>query len=406
MKGSIRDDRELKPSMSGRKPAKGPNLKIKAMIENRHGKPPRVGSTMFVRLPPPSHRQAVVVATKHSMNGAMNHARYLEGMGKGIDGERPIAFSHDKEETKLTHVVKEWDQDEVHYRRVLLRPAPDIDMKEYTRLYVSKLEKDFKMPPGSLQYGAVIHHDSKHEHTQMMIRGRDHLGRKLDICENYAHNIEWRRASDAATELGGPRSYTEVAQSVQREIEKHDLGVTHPELRLGGGWKLNINVIGDRKNPETRGVMDYLRENHAPYTMNFKRTNTEVLVAVVGSFDRAKQMSEYIQKNFGEALTPIQNRYLEQTGLMLADSISARFEPKGDRDFSKLCAKGLPIMKEHEREIKELPLEQKLATAQRYRDHADKELMDRYGEFYGGKDRVNALERLHTLKREDQELGL
>jgi hypothetical protein len=92
--------------------------------------------------------------------------------------------------------------------------------------------------------------------------------------------------------------------------------------------------------------------------------------------------------------------------LMLGDAISARFEPKGDKDFAKLTAKGLPLLKEHEREIRDLPLEQKVAVAQRYRGHADRELMHRYGEFYGGKERTNALERLHTLKREGHDLGL
>jgi hypothetical protein len=402
------DDDDLKPSMSGRKPANGskpPQTNMQKMIERMHGKPPRVGSTMFVPLPPPSHRQAIVCTSRHTTD-LVNHVRYLQELGKGLDGERPIGFSHDQEDVKLTHVVADWKTDEIHYRRVLPSPAEDIDMKEYTRIYVSKLEKDFKMPPGSLQYAAVIHHDTEHIHTQMVIRGRDHLGRKLDICENYAHNIEWRRASDAATEIAGPRPSHEIALSAFREIEKRELGIEHPELSLGGGWKLNINVDRSRKNENTRGIMDYLRENRIKYTMNFTRTHTEVLVASVGSFDRAQSISREIQNRFGEGLRPIQNRYLEQSGLMLNESMSTRFEPKGDRDFSKLTAKGIPLLKEHERQLRGLDIAEKMEIAQQFREPADRELMNRYGAFYGGKERDRALEQVLTLKREEHELGL
>jgi len=409
MKAVIRDiwtGKELKPSMSGRKPANVPPSSLMSEIERRYGKAPRVGSTMYVRLPPPSNRLAVVVNSKHKMAGAVNHARYMEREGAGEDGERAISFSHDQDKVKAVSVVKEWEEDEVHYRRVLPLMAPDLDPKAYAKGYVAKLEKDFKMPEGSLQYVACVHRNTAQTHVHMMIRGRDHLGRNLDICENYAHNIEWRRASDVATELAGPRSYTEIAQSVMREKERYEQGMSHPELGLSDGWKLVINVNRNRHDPATKEVMQYMRENRVRYDMSFATTNGEVLTASMGSYDRMMKAAKELEERIGSHLDPIQHRYVLASGVVLNDSMTAKFIPKQDKDFSSITAKGVPILKEDAKEIKHLPPEQKMALAMNYRDKADRELMHRYGEFYGGKERTNALERLHTLKREGHELGL
>jgi hypothetical protein len=340
------------------------------------------------------------------MSGAENHARYIEREGVGENGERPISFSHEQDEVKAVSVVKEWSEDEIHYRRVLPLMSQGLDPKAYARGYVAKLEKDFKMPEGSLQYVACVHRNTPQTHVHMMIRGRDHFGRKLDICENYAHNIEWRRASDVATEIVGPRSYTEIAQSVRREQEIYELGISHPDLDLSGGWHLNINVSRNRKDPFTKDAMEYMRENNIRYQMNFQTNKTEVLVAKVGSYDRLQRVSEELEQRLGHGLQPVQSVFLREAGLVLNDHMTATFRPKGDGDFSQITSKGLPILKEHARGIKELPLEQKMAIALNYRPHADRELMHRYGEFYGGKERTNALERLHTLKREGHEYGL
>jgi hypothetical protein len=394
-----KNDDDLKPSMKGRKPAKGPNLRIMAMIERMHGKPPRVGSTMYVRLPPPSNQLAIVVNSKHGMAGAESHARYMEREGA-------ISFSHEEEEVKAVTVVREWEEDEVHYRRVLPLMSDNLDPKSYAKGYIAKLEKDFKMPPGSIHYVASVHHNTAQTHVHLMIRGRDHLGRKLDICENYAHNIEWRRASDVATELAGPRSYQEIAQSVKREQEIYELGISHPELGLSGGWHLNINVSRNRKDPFTREAMDYMRENKIRYEMNFQTNTAKVLVAKVGSYDRLERISQELESRIGHGLQPIHSPFLRESGMILSDHMTATFSAKGDRDFSPITSKGLPILKEHAKGLKDLPFEQKMALALRHRDHADRELMERYGEFYGGKERTSALERLHSLKREEHQLGL
>jgi hypothetical protein len=401
-----KNDDDLKPSMKGRKPAKGPNLRIMAMIERMHGKPPRVGSTMYVRLPPPSNQLAVVVNSKHGMAGAENHARYIEREGAGENGERPISFSHDEDEVKAVSVVREWEEDEVHYRRVLPLMSENLDPKAYAKGYIAKLEKDFKMPPGSIHYVASVHNNTAQTHVHLMIRGRDHLGRKLDICENYAHNIEWRRASDVATELAGPRSYQEIAQSVKREQERYEQGMCHPELGLNDGWKLVINVNRSRNDPATKAVMQYMRDHKVRYDMSFATKNGEVLTASMGSYDRMMKAARELEEKVGKDLDPIQHRYVIASGIVLNDSMTAKFIPKNDRDFSNITPKGIPILKEHAKEIKHLPPEQKMALAHRHRDHADRELMERYGEFYGGKERTSALERLHSLKREEHQLGL
>jgi hypothetical protein len=86
--------------------------------------------------------------------------------------------------------------------------------------------------------------------------------------------------------------------------------------------------------------------------------------------------------------------------------MTATFTPKGDRDFSTITTKGLPILKEHAKGLKDLHWEERLEIAQQYREPADRELMNRYGSFYGGKERERALEQVLTLKREEHELGL
>ena len=106
-------------------------------------------------------------------------------------------------------------------------------------------------------------------------------------------------------------------------------------------------------------------------------------------------------------MKPIENRYIESSSLMLADSVSASFQAKGDREFGKLTAKGLPILREHEKAIKDKPIEQKMALALNHRDKADEVLMERYGAFYGGKERAEALERLPELHQtHKKEMGL
>ena len=250
-----------------------------------------------------------------------------------------------------------------------------------------------------------VHKNTAQTHVHVMIRGRDHLGRKLDVADAYAHQIEWRRASDVATELVGPRTIDQMAESILKEKERYERGISHPDLDLSGGWRLTVNVNRTRHDPATKMVMGYMREHSIRYDMNFATTKSEVLVANVGSYDRMIKAAKEIEDRVGQELQPLNNRYVLASGIILNDSMTAKFSPKGDRDFSPFTSKGVPLLKQHAREIKDLHIAQKMERAKDFREPADKLLVERYGEFYAGKERTQALERAHELKLEHS-LGL
>lgn len=391
-----RSDDDLRPVMSGRKPASGPNLKIKAFIEKTHGKPGRGGAGKCVALPGPSARTAIVVSSRH-VSGADAYARY-------IDRDGAETFTAEMEKVSAKEVVKDWANDELHHRRILPIPYGVDDHVAYVRGFAKKLEEAYGT---EIKWVASAHRDTESFHVHMMIQGRDELGRKFDMTNDFMRNGEWRLATQVATELGGPLTPKEIVAEQERQQRKLDLGISHPELGSNGGWALNINVERDNKNEITRGVMGIMTDHGAAYRINFDPKKPHALIAYVGSYDRAERIAKEIQERFGEQLKPIENRYIEASSLMLTDSVSASFQAKGDREFGKLTAKGLPILREHEKAIGDKPIEQKMALALNHRDKADEVLMERYGAFYGGKERAEALERLPELHRtHKREMGL
>lgn len=390
---------ELRPVMSGRKPASGPNLKIKAFIEKTHGKPGLAGAGKCVALPGPSARTAMVISSPANLTKGSpgSYADY-------IDRDGAETFTAEMERADAKEVVKDWANDELHHRRILPIPYGVDDPVAYVRGFAEKLEDAYET---KIEWVSSIHRDTDSLHAHMMFRGRGELGRKFDMTDDFRQNSEWRLATQVATKLGGPLSPKEIVAEMERQQRKLELGIEHPELGPNAGWVLNVNVERDAKNEVTRGVMGIMTDHGAGYKINFDPHKSHALVATVGSYDRAERIAKEIEERFGDKLPAIENRYVEASSLMLSDSISASFKATGDREFGKLTAKGLPILREREREIGDRPIEQKMALALNHRPEADEVLMERYGAFYGGKDRAEALERLPELNRtHKREIGL
>jgi hypothetical protein len=390
-----RDDDGIDPKMYMRKPADGgvdavaSRLKAPTIMGRGWGRYVRgLGSSS----------QRVTVKTKiQPAAKAVAHARYLEKEAAGLDGADAHGFTATRGGVDLKAMTKEWSEDR-HYFQTVISPehGDRLNMERYVRDVMARYEKDLGT---KLTWGSVIHYDTEHPHAHVLIRGRDDRGGDLVIDREYIRHGMRTRAMEVATQELGPRSAHEIAASIEKRQREMEAGVGQAEgLGKAAGWQLHLNVPAERWNPTTQAVLADLTDRGLPYQMHFAADKAKRLTVSVGSYDNAVRVAQDLDAKFGDQM-PDQGGKIARDDVRLSGHVWGAFDPQGDREFTRWTVKGLPLERDAAKDLRGMEGAERVALRDQLREAADAKLMERYGEFYAGAERVQALEKLQELQR-------
>lgn len=166
-----------------------------------------------------------VVLKKAGTNSVSTHLRYIERDGTTRDGQRGQAYSADADTVDLKSFEERGRGDRHQFRFIVsAEDAMELeDLRGFTREFMRRMSVDLETP---LDWVAVDHWDTDNPHTHIVLRGRvgsERKGQDLVIAPDYmAHGMRMR-ASEITTEWLGPRTETEIRQSLQREVDQERL---------------------------------------------------------------------------------------------------------------------------------------------------------------------------------------
>lgn len=385
-----REDTELEPQMYMRKPREGATQSVVGKLKA----PTVMGRGCGYIRPQGAASQRVTVKTKVVAEGskARDHARYLEK-----EAEESPGFTATKEVADLQALASEWSCDR-HYFQTVISPehGDRLDMRQFVRDVMARYERDLGT---TLTWASVIHYDTNHPHAHVMIRGRDSRGGDLVIDREYIRHGMRSRAMEVATQELGPRSAHEIAAALEKRKRDLDAGIGQVEgFGKAAGWQLHLNVPVERWHPTTQAVLADLTNRALPYQMHFAADKTKRLTVSVGSYDDTVRVARELDAAFGDKLR-VPTGKITRDDVRLSGHVWGAFEPQGDRDFTRWTVKGLPLEREAAKELRGMEGADRVALRDRLREAADAKLMERYGEFYAGSERVQALEKLQELQR-------
>jgi hypothetical protein len=391
-----RGDESLDPKMYMRRPAseEGDALASRLKAATIMGR----GSSSYVR-GRGSSSQRVTVKTKVVQGAAKakDHARYLEKEAAGLDGTEVHGFTATKDDVDLQELTTAWSEDR-HYFQTIISPehGDRLAMQQYVRDVMARYEQDLGT---KLSWGSVIHYDTEHPHAHVMIRGRDDRGGDLVIDREYIRHGMRTRAMEVATQELGPRPAHEIVAAMERRQRDLAAGIGQAQgLGKAAGWQLHLAVPAERWHPTTQAVMTDLSERGLSYQMKFGTKDTKVLTVSVGGYDDAVRVARELDGKFGHQI-------LDQAGKIARDDVRlsghvwGAFDTQGDKQFTRWTVKGLPLEKESAKDLRGLEGPAREALRDTLRTAADAKLMERYGAFYAGTERVQALEKLQELQR-------
>lgn len=163
-----------------------------------------------------------VVLRKAGANSVSTHLRYIERDGVTRDGQRGQAYGPDTDAADL-QAFEERGRGDRHQFRFIVSAEDAVDLEDlrgFTRQWMQRMAVDLETP---LDWVAVDHWDTDNPHTHIVLNGRTAGKEDLVIAPDYlAHGMRMR-ASEIATEWLGPRTETEIRQSLQREVGQQRL---------------------------------------------------------------------------------------------------------------------------------------------------------------------------------------
>lgn len=163
-----------------------------------------------------------VVLRKAGANSVSTHLRYIERDGVTRDGQRGQAYGPETDAADLKAFEERGRGDRQQFRFIVsAEDAVDLeDLRGFTRQLMQRMAVDLETP---LDWVAVDHWDTDNPHTHVVLNGRTAGTEDLIIAPDYIARGMRMRASEIATEWLGPRTETEIRQSLQREIEQQRL---------------------------------------------------------------------------------------------------------------------------------------------------------------------------------------
>lgn len=163
-----------------------------------------------------------VVLRKAGANSVSTHLRYIERDGVTRDGQRGQAYGPETDAADL-QAFEERGRGDRHQFRFIVSAEDAVDLEDlrgFTRQLMQRMAVDLETP---LDWVAVDHWDTDNPHTHVVLNGRSVGKEDLVISPDYmAHGMRMR-ASEIVTDWLGPRTETEIRQSLQREVGQQRL---------------------------------------------------------------------------------------------------------------------------------------------------------------------------------------
>jgi len=185
----------------------------------------RAGQGALRDRPARLHQQLVAVRLTYKKNladGAWRaHGRYLEReSAMGRDGvER--GFGSDGDEVQIAKTLKAWQEEkDPHVFKLIISPqhGSQLDLREYTRAYMTRLERDLGT---RLQWVGADHYNTDDPHVHVAVRGIDQDGRALRIAPEFIKGPLREIAGQLATERLGHRTEADISDARERQIGQH-----------------------------------------------------------------------------------------------------------------------------------------------------------------------------------------
>jgi len=196
-------------------------------------------------------RRSIVKAcyTKKDRNGRWTaHARYLTREGAQRQNAHGLGFDSIAEGLDLVGCVRTWEKsgDQLMWRLIVSpEDAERLDLKIHARDLVAAMERDLAT---HLEWVGIDHHNTDNPHVHILIRGRDHHQRKLELTREYVQQgIRVRSREIAERELGlkpeheilaardrvvGELRWTDLDQSIKQRVR--DRVVSYYDWRAFG----------------------------------------------------------------------------------------------------------------------------------------------------------------------------
>ncbi|HYW55790.1 MAG TPA: DUF3363 domain-containing protein [Polaromonas sp.] len=198
-----------------------------------------------------------VVLKKAGANSVPTHLRYIERDGVTRDGQKGQAYGSDRGKEVNTADLRAFEdrgKGDRHQFRFIVSPEDAVeidDLRGYTRQLMWRMEIDLET---RLDWVAVDHWDTDNPHTHVVLNGRAADGQDLVIAPHYlAHGMRMR-ASEIATEWLGPRTETEMRQSLQREVDQQRLTALDRALLRQASMNI-VDLSGCRSEPQRQNAL-------------------------------------------------------------------------------------------------------------------------------------------------------
>jgi type IV secretory pathway VirD2 relaxase len=180
----------------------------------RHGSP--AGGRRY------PHRQRCAVRITYSKNTVRGqwraHGRYLE-RESAAHGE--TGFDAHKSDVQVSRKLQAWqaNKDQLLWKFII---SPEFgeraDLQRLTREFMLRMNEDLG---GSLEWVAVIHHNTEHPHAHVALRGTVADGMALRLSRDYVKRGVREIAEDLCTRQLGFRTALDADEAERREIPEN-----------------------------------------------------------------------------------------------------------------------------------------------------------------------------------------
>jgi type IV secretory pathway VirD2 relaxase len=146
------------------------------------------------------------------------HGRYLEREGAQRADRRGIGFSSELDERPVSATVEKWQSaGDALVWKLIVSPeqAHRMDLRSHTRTLMAQVAGDLGT---KLDWVAIEHQNTDNAHVHVLMRGRQHNGRTLEIDPDYIKHGFRSRSQEIATRELGYRTARDHQQVLQREV--------------------------------------------------------------------------------------------------------------------------------------------------------------------------------------------
>lgn len=163
----------------------------------------------------PYNQTSVVRSSVAMRPGAWyGHGVYLQRHG-GQHKKRGLGFDAERQDVGMAVQLAQWKRDgDPHMFKIMLSPdhVERVDLTAFTRSVMQAVAQDLGRP---IEWMAIDHHNTRHDHVHVCLRGVDRNGQELRIHKDYLWMGIRHRAGEVLTlELGWRRGGTRTGKGM------------------------------------------------------------------------------------------------------------------------------------------------------------------------------------------------